>query len=252
MSNASLNKVSTTAEPIETIPVVIMAGGKGTRLDPYTRILPKPLIPIGNLPIIEHIINSFHAYGLRSYHIIVNYKKQLIRAYFAEQQNAQHITFYDEEEPLNTGGGLSLLKGRIETTFFLTNCDVVIKENYQDILKFHQDHRNVITIICAKKEIVIPYGVIELDETSAVTSMQEKPSFSFTTNTGVYVVEPSVLNTIQDGVAISFPDIIDQQRACGKRVGAYIVNEEQWFDMGQMNELEAMQRTFVAEPDKKA
>lgn len=236
---------STNNESIDTIPVVIMAGGKGTRLDPYTRILPKPLIPIGDLPIIEHVINSFGKCGSRSYHIVVNYKKHLIRAYFTEQGSPYSISFYDEDQPLGTGGGLSLLKNSISTTFFFTNCDVVIKEDYKDILEFHRSQKNTITIVCAKKEIVVPYGVINLDGSGAISSMTEKPSFSFITNTGVYVVEPSVLNDIQQGIAIGFPDIIEAQQRSGKRVGAYIVQEDQWFDMGQMDELEKMQQVFV-------
>lgn len=100
------------------IPVVINAGGKGTRLDPFTRVLPKPLIPVGELPIIEHIMKEFHTYSCDEFHIIVNYKRQLMKAYFMENEEHYNITWYDEEKPLGTGGGLSLLKGKLDGTFF--------------------------------------------------------------------------------------------------------------------------------------
>jgi hypothetical protein len=108
------------------IPVVIMAGGKGTRLYPYTKVLPKPLIPIGDLPIVEHIMNKFIEFGCNDFHYIVNHKKQMIKAYFGEEATDYKIAFYDEEMPLGTGGGLSLLKGHLDQTFFLTNSTWII------------------------------------------------------------------------------------------------------------------------------
>ena len=129
------------------IPVVINAGGKGTRLDPYTRILPKPLIPVGDIPILEHIINEFQSYSCNQFHIIVNYKKELMKAYFAENENHFNITWYDEETPLGTGGGLTLLRGKLNGTFFFSNCDALLTANYESMLKFHKENCNVITMI---------------------------------------------------------------------------------------------------------
>ena len=102
------------------VPVVINAGGRGTRLDPFTRVLPKPLIPVGDLPIIEHIMKEYQTYCCSQFHIIVNYKRELMKAYFAENENHYDISWYDEEKPLGTGGGLSLLKGMLDSTFFFT------------------------------------------------------------------------------------------------------------------------------------
>ena len=111
------------------IPVVINAGGKGTRLDPFTRVLPKPLIPVGELPIIEHIMKEYQSYSCDEFHIIVNYKKDLMKAYFADNENHYNISWYDEEKPLGTGGGLSLLRDKFDSTFFFANCDALLTAN---------------------------------------------------------------------------------------------------------------------------
>jgi len=229
------------------IPVAIMAGGKGTRLEPYTKILPKPLIPVGDLPIIEHIMNQFQKYGCNDFHVIVNYKKQLIKAYFAENERRYNVHWYDEDEPLGTGGGLSLLCEKVNSTFFLTNCDVILLSDYDDILRFHRDHGNVVTMVCAYKNTTIPYGVIEIGKNGEIISMKEKPELSHLTNTGIYVVEPDVLADIEKNVEMSFPDIIEKQRKKGRRVAAYPVCEHDWLDMGQLTEFENMRRRLYGE-----
>lgn len=227
------------------VPVVINAGGKGTRLDPFTRVLPKPLIPIGELPIIEHIMQQFKRYSCNDYHIIVNYKKQLIKAYFTESENKYDITFYDEEKPLGTGGGLSLLKGKINETFFFTNCDVLLRSDYESMLRFHKENGNIVTIICAYKNLKIPYGVIETGENGSIIEMKEKPEISFLTNTGMYIVEHQVLDDIEENVSTGFPDIIDAQRAKGRKVAVYPISESEWMDMGEMSGLEDMHKRLI-------
>lgn len=224
------------------IPVVIMAGGRGTRLDPYTRILPKPLIPVGELPIIEHIMRQFEAYGCTEFHVIVNYKKQLLKAYFNESDQHYNVTWYDEDQPLGTGGGLYLLKGRMDRTFFFTNCDILLRSDYASMLKFHQVGGNVITMIGAYKSLTIPYGVVDIENGGDIKAMREKPELSFLTNAGMYIVEPEVLEDIQDGVPIGFPEIIEAQRTKGKKVSVYPVNELEWMDMGQLDELLRMKK----------
>ena len=120
------------------IPVVIMAGGLGTRLSPYTKILPKPLIPVGEYPIVEHIIHRFFSYGCSQYYMIVNYKRNMIKAYFDDIDKEYQLEFVTEEKPLGTGGGISLLKGKIKDTFILTNCDILIDD---DLTKAYKQHR---------------------------------------------------------------------------------------------------------------
>jgi len=229
------------------VPVVINAGGKGKRLEPYTKVLPKPLIPVGDLPIIEHIIREYQSYECNHFHIIVNYKKELMKAYFKDNENNYDITWYDEEKPLGTGGGLSLLKGKIHETFFFANCDALLVANYESIMKFHKNQGNVITMICAYKNINIPYGVVEIGESGIIKSMKEKPLMSFLTNTGIYIVEPEVIDEMEDDVSISFPEIVEQQKQKGRRVAVFPVSENDWMDMGQLPELEKMRIKLYGE-----
>lgn len=229
------------------IPVVINAGGRGTRLDPFTRVLPKPLIPVGELPIIEQIMQEYNKFGCDDFHVIVNYKKQLIKAYFNESENQYRVTWYDEEKPLGTGGGLTLLKGRLNSTFFFTNCDILLQSNYDSMLRFHRENRNAVTMVCAYKNITIPYGVIEMGKNGCINAMREKPELSFLTNTGVYLVEPEVLDDMADGVSIGFPDVVAMQQAKGRKVAVYPISENEWMDMGQVPELEKMREKLYGE-----
>lgn len=238
--------VGNECEPIN-IPVVINAGGKGTRLDPFTKILPKPLIPVGELPIIEHIMNEFMSYSCSGFHVIVNYKRELIKAYFRDSRHEYDISWYDEEKPLGTGGGLSLLKGKLDGTFFFSNCDNLLLADYAKILRHHRESRNAITMICADKTLTVPYGVIDKGEDGSIKSFCEKPKMSFLINTGIYIVEPEVLEEIEDGVFTDFPDIIKRQMNRGRRAGVYSVSENDWLDMGQLDELEKMRKRLYGE-----
>ena len=229
------------------VPVVINAGGKGTRLDPFTKILPKPLIPVGELPIIEHIMNRYEEAGCQSFTIIVNYKKELMKSYFKEIDRQYQITWVDEKEPLGTGGGLSLLKNKITETFFFISCDNLLLADYADILAFHHKNRNDITMICAEKKITIPYGIVNTDKDNILQSMEEKPEYSFLTNTAMYVVEPSILKDLKKNEKIDFPDIIKREKEKGKKIGVYAVKEDDWLDMGQMSELEKMRIRLYGE-----
>lgn len=229
------------------VPVVIMAGGLGTRLYPYTKILPKPLIPIGEIPIIEHIINRFSLYGANQFYLVVNHKKNMIKAYFNEIEKIYKVEYADEDKPLGTGGGLSLLKGKINSTFILSNCDILIEEDYEKIYTYHKKEKNLITMVCSLKNIKIPYGVIEISETGEIESMKEKPELSFFTNTGMYIVEPVIIEELEENLPISFPDIIEHYKGKGEKIGIYPISENSWMDMGQIDEMEEMRRRLEKE-----
>lgn len=222
------------------IPVVIMAGGKGTRLYPYTQILPKPLIPIGDKTITEHIMNRFIYYGCEEFTMIVNYKKHFIKSYFDDNESRRNVQFVDETEFLGTGGGLKLLDGRMDSTFFMTNCDILIEEDYAEILKYHKEHNNLVTMVCAVKNMVIPYGTVEISEDDKVLGLREKPEFSFITNTGFYILEPEFIKLIPENTFIHITDIIQKCIEEKRPVGVYKISEDKWLDMGQMEELEKM------------
>jgi dTDP-glucose pyrophosphorylase len=226
------------------IPVVIMAGGLGTRLYPYTKILPKPLIPIGEIPIVEHIMNRFYQYGSGKFYLIVNHKKNMIKAYFNEIERAYTVDYADEDMFLGTGGGLSLLKGKIDTTFVLSNCDILIEEDYEKIYNYHRKENNLITMVCSLKHIRIPYGVIQVGETGEIVNMEEKPELTFFTNTGMYIVEPKVIKELEEDRAVDFPDIIERYKLKGEKIGVYPICEDNWTDMGQLDGMEKLQRRF--------
>lgn len=235
------NEIITSQKKID-LPVVIMAGGLGTRLYPYTKILPKPLIPIGEIPIAEHIMNRFNRAGCKEFFLIVNHKKNMIKAYFNEIEKDYEVHYINEDSFLGTGGGISLLKGRIDRTFFLSNCDILIEEDYEKLYSFHKEEKNLITMVCSLKKIKIPYGVVEISETGEIEKMTEKPELSFFTNTGMYIVEPQVINELEENVPIDFPDIIKFYRSKGKKIGVYPISEHAWLDMGQFDEMDEMKK----------
>ena len=233
--------------PALNVPVVINAGGRGTRLDPFTKVLPKPLIPVGDLPIIELIMKEYQSYGCNDFHIIVNYKRELMKAYFADNEKHYDISWYDEDKPLGTGGGLSLLKGQFNGTFFFANCDALLTANYERMLQFHRENGNVITMIGAYKTLDIPYGIVEIGLNGKIDKMREKPTMSFLTNTGIYIVEPEVVEDIEKDTPIGFPDIIEMERSKGKNTAVFPVSENDWMDMGQLSELEKMRTKLNGE-----
>ena len=230
--------------PVLRVPVVIMAGGKGTRLKPYTQVLPKPLIPIGDRTITEHIMDRFERYGCTHFDMIVNYKKNFIKAYFHDQEKKREIDFIEEPEFLGTAGGLRLICEKYSDSFFVTNCDILIDTDYEELLKYHIEHQNLITLVCARKKMVIPYGTIRLSEENTVKDLEEKPEYEFLTNTGLYVVEPDFIRKIPENTFIHITDVIKQCLEQKLRVGAYVIDDSLWMDMGQMDELEKMRGRF--------
>lgn len=224
------------------ISVVMMAGGEGTRLYPYTKILPKPLIPIADIPISERIIHSFWMKGCRRFHMIVNHKKNMIKAYYSDIAKEYTIDFVEETKPLGTGGGLNFLREKIDETFILTNCDILILDDIRDIIEHHKKNKNHVTMVCSLKNYQIPYGVVKFAEGGLIERFEEKPQMSFFTNTGYYILEPEVFNYIQDEECIGMPDIIMRMKEDQLKVGIYPIGENSWLDMGQIDTLEGMER----------
>lgn len=237
-----LNDIEEREKPHLNIPVVIMAGGKGTRLYPYTQILPKPLIPVGEKTITEHIMDHFSSYGCTHFDMIVNYKKNFIKSYFLDSENVWDVSFIEEAKFLGTGGGLKLLEGRYSSTFFMSNCDILVEENYGEILRFHREKKNLVTMVCAVKQTTIPYGTVDVSDTGQALHLNEKPELSFITNTGFYVLEPEFLERIPADTFIHITDVIQNCIDQGERIGVYPIAEEHWLDMGQLDELERMKR----------
>lgn len=222
------------------VPVVIMAGGLGTRLYPYTKILPKALVPIGDMPICSHIIQSFREAGCNDFHLIVNHKKNIIKAYYGDIEKDYALSFHDEKEFLGTGGGLYLLKDMLQETFFLSNCDILVEADFYCAYAHHKESNNIATIIAAVKDVTIPYGIIHINEDKSLR-LQEKPSFSFLTNIGIYIIEPRIFEYMKENEYIHMPDILQRCMDNGERVGTFPVSGDAWLDMGEMNEMKKMQ-----------
>ena len=224
------------------VPVVIMAGGEGSRLAPYTKVLPKPLIPIGDVPIVELIIEKFVAFGCRRVYLSVNYKANLIKAYFRDIACDYDISFVDEPKPLGTAGSLSMLAGEIATSFFVSNCDVIIDADYADVLRFHRENGNQLTLVSSLKNFTIPYGVCETASGGQLVGISEKPSFDYLVSTGMYVMEPGVLADIPADRFYHITDLINDYITRGIKIGVYPVSERSWMDMGQLGELSDMRQ----------
>lgn len=222
------------------VPVVMMAGGLGTRLYPFTKILPKPLIPVNDTPIAERIMDAFAQEGCSSFYLVVNHKKEMIKAYFLDADLNYDVRFIDEKKFQGTGGGLKLVEGVIDRTFVLTNCDVLVNMDLADVLKYHKESGNCVTMIVSLKNYHIPYGTVEMGPGGEIAAMHEKPSVPFFVNTGCYIVEPELIGLIDDEETIDFPALMERGAKRGMRMGAYPVSEDSWMDMGQLDELKAM------------
>ncbi len=221
-------------------PVAIMAGGKGTRLQPYTQIMPKPLIPIGEKTITEHILGRFIESGCKDFDIIVNYKKHFIKSYFRDIEIPAKINFIDEDEFRGTAGGLRLLIGRYKEPFFMTNCDILIEDDYANIMKYHKKSGNIATIVSAVRKTTLPYGVIEATSDGKVATIKEKPDISNIVNTGFYILNPEFLDMIPPNTFVHITDVLKLCIDQGKSVGMYPISGDRWMDMGQMDELQIM------------
>lgn len=221
--------------------VVIMAGGKGTRLYPYTKILPKPLIPIGDTPIVERILNCYLEYDIDSIYMTVNYKKEMIKSYFNESDLGCSIRFVEEDMPLGTCGSIKLIQDRFDKPLIVANCDALILADYADIYKHHCDNNNYITVVTALKHSTIPYGVLHSKENGELASIEEKPQLSYFVNTGMYVINPDAIGLIPDKEMFHMTQLLDKAMINGEKVGVYPISEDSFLDMGEFDEMRRME-----------
>ena len=218
------------------LPVVIMAGGKGTRLKPITNVIPKPLVPIGDKTILETILNQFEDIGCTKFYMSVNYKADMMKYYLSQLDHKYDIEFFQEDKPLGTIGSVSLLKGKITTPFFVSNCDSINEQDYRDVYDYHVENHNDLTIVTMVKSFKIPYGVIETGEDGLMVSLSEKPELTYQVNTGVYILNPSCIEEIPEGEFFHITHLMEKIKARGGRVGCFPVSEHAWKDMGEWPE----------------
>ena len=234
-------KIEQSKDVLCDVPVVIMAGGKGTRLYPYTKILPKPLIPIGDIPIIERVMERFYEYGVKSFYLSVNYKKNMIQSYFSDNEKTYGIDYIEEDNPLGTAGSLKLIKEKLEKALFVANCDCLINADYEELYNHHIDSKNVITMVVSVKNETIPYGVVRSSENGELIEITEKPTRSYMINTGMYVINPEIIELIPEDSIFHMTDLIDKAKKLGYRIGIYPVSEDSFLDMGEMEEMKRME-----------
>lgn len=219
------------------LPIVIMAGGQGTRLKPLTNIIPKPLIPIGEKTFMEDIMDRFVQCGSNNFYVSVNYKADVIKHYFSTLGDSSYrINYFQENTPLGTAGSLTLMRDKIHTTFFVSNCDIIINEDYSRILKYHKENKNELTIVAALKNYPIAYGVLYTKENGLLDSIVEKPDLTFKINTGLYILEPNLLDEIPEGQFYHITSLIGKLRKENRRIGVFPVSEKSWIDVGNWNE----------------
>ena len=218
------------------LPVVIMAGGKGTRLKPLTNVIPKPLIPVGEKTILELIMDQFESIGCHKFYLSVNYKADMMKYYLGQLNHKYDIEFFMEDKPLGTIGSVSLLKDKIKTPFFVSNCDSINEQDYRDVYDYHVENHNDLTIVTMVKSLKIPYGVIETGEDGLMTALTEKPELTYQVNTGVYILNPSCIGEIPEGEFFHITHLMEKIKARGGRVGCFPVSAQSWKDMGEWKE----------------
>lgn len=218
------------------LPVVIMAGGKGTRLKPITNVIPKPLVPVGEKTILEIIMDQFEGIGCHKFYMSVNYKADMMKYYLGQLDHQYDVEFFQEDKPLGTIGSVSLLKGKITTPFFVSNCDSINEQDYRDVYDYHVENHNDLTIVTMVKSFKIPYGVIETGEDGLMVSLSEKPELTYQVNTGVYILNSELIDEIPEGVFFHITHLMEKVQNRGGRVGCFPVSEHAWKDMGEWPE----------------
>lgn len=231
------------------LPVIIMAGGKGTRLKPFSNILPKPLFPLGEKTILEVILDKFQMSGCSRFMLSVNYKADFIRSYFDQLEDCPYeLDYFTEDKPLGTAGSLHLIEGEINEPFFVSNCDIVIDADYSEILDYHREHENEITLVGALKHFKIPYGTLETEGGGRLIGLQEKPELTYLINAGLYLLEPHLLAEIPKDELFHITDLIEVVRARSGRVGVFPVSEKSWHDIGEWQEYGRTMKALGIDP----
>lgn len=234
--NDLINVSQNDKRPKINLPVVIMAGGKGTRLKPLTNVIPKPLVPVGDKTILEVIMDQFETIGCQKFYMSVNYKADMMKYYISQLEHKYDVEFFMEDKPLGTIGSVSLLKGKINSPFFVSNCDSINDQDYRDVYDYHVNNHNDMTIVTMVKSFKIPYGVIETGEDGLMVDLKEKPEHTYMVNSGVYILNPELINEIPEGQFFHITHLMEKVKARGGRVGCFPVSEESWHDMGEWNE----------------
>jgi NDP-sugar pyrophosphorylase family protein len=227
---------------------VLLAGGPGQRLRPYTTVIPKPLVPVGDRPIMEHIVRGLHARGARHVDVCLGHLGELIQTYFLQATSLPsdlELVWHWEDQPLGTAGALKVVED-LQDTFIAMNGDILTTLDYGDLMRFHGERGAALTVAMHARRVEIDLGVIESSD-GYITGYREKPSLEYDVSMGIYVYEPRALAFIPDG-PFQFPELVLTLIAAGEQVAAYR-SEAEWYDVGTFDELERATRVFNERPD---
>lgn len=228
-----------------TNPVVIMAGGLGTRLRPLTDHTPKPLLEVGGRPILEGIIERLRDQGLKDIHLSINHMGEQFKDFFGDGSNhGVHISYIEEDKPLGTCGALKQVQDKSDLPLIVMNGDVLTNINFSYLLDYHENHQSSATVCLRNYSLNVPYGVVDVCEDShKVTGVREKPTFRFFVSAGLYVLSPHVLDLIPDNSHYDMPTLLNAIEQKGMDVGGFPL-KEYWLDIGQMEEFERAQKEY--------
>lgn len=222
---------------------VVLAGGKGTRMAPYTHILPKPLLPIDDMPILEVLIRQMKRCGIKDVILTVGHLAYLLESYFKDGSHyGVNISYSKEEEPLGTAGPLSLLEG-LDETFLVMNGDVLTTLNFKNLVDYHRDRGGIATIATYQRKVNIDLGVVHIDGGDLIENYTEKPTMDFNVSMGIYVFEPAVLAFIPRGEYLDFPDLVLKLIKAGEKVISYAF-EGYWQDLGRHEDYQEAWKDF--------
>ena len=217
---------------------VILAGGKGTRLRPYTTSFPKPLMPIGEEPILELVVRQLRSYKFDEIIMAVGHLAELIITFFGDgSKYGIKIRYTREDKPLGTAGALALMKGELSDTFMMMNGDILTTLDYSDFIKYHKKNKSIATIALKKRDVKIDFGIAELDNKNTIKNYIEKPTMDYMVSMGVYLFEPEVLGYIEQNKKLDFPDLIKKLISDGKKVNGYVY-DGYWLDIGRPDDYE--------------
>ena len=220
---------------IQLTPVVMMAGGEGKRLLPHTNILPKPLMPYKGKSLAEHIIQRFQDYGFYHFYFTIKYKSNLMKAYFSNITSKIKIKFIQENKSLGTAGALRKLKSKKQKTFFVINCDSLIRCDYLSLLNYHKENKNDLTLVVSKKKQVFNYGTCLVKKNGSLAKIIEKPQITHLANTGLYVVEKKTFKFIHDKEKLDMDQFIQRLLKKKMKIGVFPIDDEEWKDLGTLD-----------------
>lgn len=229
---------------------IILAGGRGTRLAPFTVNFPKPLMPLGDRPVIDVLIQSLAGQGITDITLTLGHLAELIRAYFEQRTDLLSrvsLHYVQEVEPTGTAGSLSLVTG-LDETFLVMNGDLVTDIDYQELVRFHREHGTLLTIAVQQRSVKADFGILAVGPGDLVTDYLEKPQTTHTVSMGIYVYEPEVLKYIVPGAYLDFPDLVLRMLAQGEKIAAF-PSDCQWLDIGRPADYARAQQLFSAAPD---